>query len=167
MSVERLRGTLLDGAEAEARAVLAEADRRAAAEVELARTDSERLQDDARAEGEAAGELQSARAFALKRAAARRLVLEAREAVYQDFRSRSLAAALALRDDRETYERLLARLAAEARRTLGDDAELELDPAGMGGVRARAGKRSVDLTLPILVDRCIAELGVGVEELWR
>ena len=167
MSVERLRATLLAGAESEAGAVLAEADRRVAAEAERVRIESERLQDDARSEGEAAGELQSGRALALARAGARRLVLEAQEAVYQDFRRRALTAALELRDDREVYDRLLERLASEARRTLGDDAELELDPEGVGGVRARAGRRSVDLSLPVLVDRCIADLGVGVEELWR
>lgn len=167
MTVERLRATLLAGAEEEAQAVLAEADRRAAAEADRGQIESERLQDDARSEGEAAGELQSGRALALARAGARRLVLEAEEAVYQDFRRESLAAALALRDGREAYDRLLERLASEARRTLGDDAELELDPADVGGVRARAGRRSVDLTLPVLVDRCIADLGVGVEELWR
>ncbi len=167
MSVETLRATLLDGAELEARAVVAEADRRAAAELERARADSERLQDGARAEGEAAGELQSARVLALARSDARRLVLEAREAVYQDFRSRALAAVLASRDDRKAYQRLLRRLASEARRSLGDDAELELDPAEVGGVRARAGRRSVDLTLPALVDHCVADLGVRVEELWR
>lgn len=167
MSVERLRATLLEDAEAEARALLEDADRRAAAESELSVADSEQLLETARAEGDASGELQSARALALARAEARRLVLEEKAAVYEDFRSRALAAALALRDDRAAYRRVLRRLEAEARRSLGDGAELELDPPEAGGVRARAGRRSVDLTLPVLVEGCIGSLGIAVEELWR
>jgi vacuolar-type H+-ATPase subunit E/Vma4 len=167
VSVERLRATLLEGAEGEARALLEDADRRAAAESERSLADSERLLETARAEGEASGELQSARALALARAETRRLVLEAKAAVYEDFRSRALAAALALRDDRAAYPPVLRRLEAEARRALGDGAELELDPPDAGGVRAHDGRRSVDLTLPVLVERCIGSLGVAVEELWR
>lgn len=167
MTVERLRATLLEGAEAEARALLEDADRRAADESERSLADSERLVATARAEGNASGELQSARALALARAETRRLVLEAKAALYEDFRSRALAAALALREDRAAYRRVLRRLEAEARRSLGDGAELELDPPDAGGVRARDGRRSVDLTLPVLVERCIGSLGVAVEELWR
>jgi vacuolar-type H+-ATPase subunit E/Vma4 len=167
MSVEQLRATLLEGAEAEARAVLEEAERRAAAESERSLADSEQLLETARAEGDASGDLQSARALALARAEARRLVLEAKAGVYEEFRSRALAAALALRDDPAAYGRVLGRLEAEARRSLGDGAELDLDPPDAGGVRARVGRRSVDLTLPVLVERCIGSLGTAVEELWR
>jgi vacuolar-type H+-ATPase subunit E/Vma4 len=167
VNVERLRATLLEGAEAEARALLEDADRRAAAESERSLVDSEQLLETARAEGDASGELQSARALALARTETRRLVLEAKGAVYDDFRSRALTAALALREDRTAYRRVLRRLEAEARRALGDGAELELDPPDAGGVRAHDGRRSVDLTLPVLVERCIGSLGVTVEELWR
>lgn len=167
MNADRLRATLLAGVEAEAEATVSAAELRAAEEVERACGDSERLQEHARAEGEVAAELESTRALALARSRARRIVLEARQAVYEDFCAQALAAALALRADRKAYERLLGRLEATARRTLGDGAEVELDPAGVGGVRARAGRRSVDLTLPTLVDRCVAALGTRVEELWR
>ena len=167
MNVDRLRTTLLRGVEAEVEATVSAAELRAAAQVERAREDSTRLQEDARAEGEAAGELESARTLALARSLARRIVLEARQAVYEDFRAQALAAALSLRADGKVYERLVDRLEATARRTLGDGAEVELDPADVGGVRARAGRRSVDLTLPTLVDRCVVVLGARVEELWR
>jgi vacuolar-type H+-ATPase subunit E/Vma4 len=167
MSVERLRATLLEGAEAEAKALLEEAEKQAAAEAERSRADSRRLLGTARAQGRASGELRSARALALARAEARRVVLEAQAAVYGDFRNRALAAVLPLRDDAEAYGHLLRQLEAEARRSLGDDAEAELDPPEVGGLRARAGRRSVDLTLPILVERCIESLGPAVEELWR
>jgi vacuolar-type H+-ATPase subunit E/Vma4 len=167
VNVDRLRATLLAGAEAEAEAARAAGESRAEAERELARTESSRLQESARAEGEAAGDLEAARDLALARSGARRVVLEARQAVYEDFRSCALADALALRADRKEYARLLERLEDEARRSLGDDVEIERDPEDVGGIRARAGARSVDLTLPTLVDRCVADLGARVEELWR
>ena len=167
MNVDRLRATLLADAEAEADAALAAGESRTRAERERLRAESSRLQESARAEGEAAGDLESARDLALARSGARRLVLEARQAVYEDFRSLALADALALRADKKAYARLLDRLEAEARRSLGEDAEIERDPEDVGGVRARAGRRSVDLTLPTLLDGCVARLGARVEELWR
>ena len=167
MSVERLRATLLEAAEAEARSLLEDAERRAAVAAERSEADSRRLLETARAEGLASGELRSARALALARAEARRLVLEAKADVYAEFRRRAFAAALALRDDEEAYGRMLRGLEAEARHSLGDGAAIELDPPEVGGVRAQAGKRSVDLTLPVLAERCIVLLGPAVEELWR
>jgi vacuolar-type H+-ATPase subunit E/Vma4 len=167
MSVEGLRATLLEGAEAEARSLLEDAETRAAAEEDRSEADSRRVLEAAVAEGRASGELRSARALALARAEARRLVLEAKADVYEEFRRRALAAAHALRDDEEAYGRVLRGLEAEARRSLGDGAAVELDPPEAGGVRARAGKRSVDLTLGVLVERCIASLGPAVQELWR
>jgi vacuolar-type H+-ATPase subunit E/Vma4 len=167
VNVDRLRATLLANAEAEADAVRAAGESRAKAERERAQTESSRLQERARAEGEAAGDLESARDLAVARSGARRVVLEARQAVYEDFRSRGLAEALAFRADRKEYARLLERLEDEARRSLGDDVEIERDPEDVGGIRARAGARSVDLTLPTLVDRCVADLGARVEELWQ
>ncbi|HEY7561479.1 MAG TPA: hypothetical protein VH650_04820 [Gaiellaceae bacterium] len=167
MNVDRLRATLLADAEAEADAARAAGESRAEAERERAWTESSRLQERACVEGEAAGELESAREQALARSGARRLVLEARQAVYEDFRSLALADTLALRADRKAYARLLDGLEAAARRSLGGTAEIDRDPADVGGVRARAGKRSVDLTLPTLLDGCVAKLGARVEELWR
>lgn len=167
MSIERLRATLIADAEADATALLEQAEKRAAAEAERSQDDSRQLLESARAEGRASGELRSARALALARAEARRVVLEAKAAVYGDFRSRALTAVLSLRDDEEAYDRLLRELEVEVRRSLGDGAEVELDPPGAGGLRARDGRRSVDLTLPVLVERCIESLGPAVEELWR
>jgi vacuolar-type H+-ATPase subunit E/Vma4 len=167
VSAERLRATLLAGAEAEAAALREEAERRAGDEVDRARDESARLQEAARSEGEAAGELETARELALARTEARRLVLEARQAVYLGFRDQALASALALRADRKAYTRLLDRLERAARDALGEGTAVERDPERVGGVRGRAGSRSVDLTLPVLVDDCIAALGVRAEALWR
>jgi vacuolar-type H+-ATPase subunit E/Vma4 len=167
MNADRLRATLLEAADAEAEATRAEAERRAREELERARAESERLLERATGEGEDAGELQAGRALALARSRSRGLVLEARQAVYEDFRRRALTETLALREDRKAYARLLERLEVAARGALGDGIEVERDPAGVGGIRARAGKRSVDLTLPTLVARCVSALGARVEELWR
>ena len=93
-------------------------------------------------------------------------VLEARRAVYEDFRRAAVEAVLALRSE-DGYAALLARLSDDARDALGEDAELEVDPDGVGGVRARAGRRSVDLTLPTLAEGCTTRLGGRLEELWR
>ena len=65
------------------------------------------------------------------------------------------------------YPALLERLARAARDQLGPDADVEVDPPGLGGVIGRAGRTSVDYTLPALVDRSIAALGDELERLWR
>lgn len=166
MNVEPLRRLVLERAHAEAAAVIAEAETRAAAELERSRGESAEVLERARAEGAVAGELEAGRLRASARREARRRVLEAEQAAYEEFRRSAHDAALALRED-GAYAALLAELAAAARRTLGESAEVEIDPDGRGGVRARAGARSVELTLPELVDACIEALGARVVELWR
>jgi vacuolar-type H+-ATPase subunit E/Vma4 len=166
MNVERLRAAILTGAEADTRRLVVEAEAQAADLLERARAEAAAAVERARAEGRTAGELESSRAGALARRQASALVLSARRAVHDDFRQASLEAVLALRGGKD-YGALLERLEAEARRSLGNEAELEVDPDPDGGVRARDGRRSVDLTLPALADRCAAGLGPRQEELWR
>jgi vacuolar-type H+-ATPase subunit E/Vma4 len=166
MNVATLRTAVLEQAEAEAHAVLAEAESRALAEVDRARSEADTLLERGRIEGEIAGELETSRDRALAHRQARRLVLEARRDVYEEFRRRAHAAALALREG-EGYGALLDRLRQAACDQLGDEVELEIDPPDAGGVRARAGRRRVDYTLPTLADRCIAALGGRLEGLWR
>ena len=166
MNVDRLRATLLVGAESEAESFVGRAEARAGDERDRARAEAEAAVGRAGAEGREAGTLESARSAALARRRASRLVLAARQTVYEDFRRAALDAVLALRGE-DGYAALLNRLSESARQALGEDAEVELDPDGVGGVRARAGRRSVDLTLPVLADDCIARLGGRLEELWR
>ena len=166
MNVSTLREVVLDQAQVEAQAMLADAERRAAAEVERTRGEAEALLQSARTEGETVGELETARDRALAHRTARSLVLQARRDVYEEFRRQAHAAALALRES-EDYPALLERLARAARDQLGDEADLETDPPDTGGVRARAGSRRVDYTLPALADRCIGGLGSRLERLWR
>jgi vacuolar-type H+-ATPase subunit E/Vma4 len=167
VNVARLRSTILAAAEAEAQALVADAEHRAAVELERARERAAELVRRAGVDGRRAGELESARARALARPRAAALVLEAKRDAYESFRRDALASSLRLRSDEQRYRALLERLEREARGALGTDAELEVDPEGAGGLRARAGRRSVDLTLPVLVDRCVGALGARVVELWR
>jgi vacuolar-type H+-ATPase subunit E/Vma4 len=166
MNVDRLRATLLVEAEREAESLVASAEARAADERERAQAEAKGVVERAGDEGREAGELESARSRALARRRASRLVLEARRAVYEDFRRAAVEAVLALRSE-DGYAALLARLSDDAREALGEDAELEVDPDGVGGVRARAGRRSVDLTLPTLAEGCMTRLGGRLEDLWR
>ena len=166
MNVSPLRAAVLGQAEAEVDAILADAYRRSAAERERARAAAEAQLEQARTEGERAGELETARDRALAHREARSLVLEARRGVYDEFRGQAHAAALSLRDA-DGYPELLERLAKAARDQLGDGAELEIDPPDAGGVRGRAQNRGVDYTLPALADRCIAALGAELKGLWK
>jgi len=84
----------------------------------------------------------------------------------EELQRRSREAILRLHDD-SRYPELLDRLVRTARDQLGPDAEVELDPPGLGGVIGRKGRTSVDYTLPALVDRTIASLGDELEVLWR
>ena len=93
-------------------------------------------------------------------------MLSARGALYEELGRRARAAVLDLRGE-PGYEDLLARLAARARRELGDDAVLEVDPPDAGGVRARAGSRRVDYTLPALAAGCLESLGPRLRRLWE
>jgi hypothetical protein len=82
-----------------------------------------------------------------------------------ELRRRAREAALELRE-RPDYPELLECLSDAARSQLGDDAELEVDLPGRGGVIGRRGNASVDYTLPAMADRTIDEMGVALERLW-
>ena len=165
MNVAALRASFLAATAAEAERALAEARRRHEVRLAEARGQADELVEQARHAGEADGELEAAQMRVRARRRARALELAARREVYDEFRGAALEAALALRGT-PAYARLLGRLAAAARRQLGAEAILELDPTGPGGVAARAGARRVDYTLPALVDRCIAGLGDELTGLW-
>lgn len=165
MTLEAARDSLLVDARAAARRRLDEAEADARACVEAARREADETIARARAQGEAEGRVEAAHEDARERALARMDVLAAQREAYDELRRRAREAARGLREQ-PGYADLLERLAAAARRDLGDDAELEIDPPGAGGVRARAGSRRVDYTLAALADRCVAQLGTGVKRLW-
>lgn len=150
---------------------------RADAEATVAAARSEDAVVLAAAEREAAAVLERAaadRAAVARSRRARRLieahrqgqsaVLAARREAYEELRRRALATAGVARDSPH-YGELCERLAAAVRAQLGAEARLSEPPEG--GVRGQAGNRSVDYSLPALVDRCLQCLGGELEELWR
>jgi vacuolar-type H+-ATPase subunit E/Vma4 len=164
MSLDPVREALLVEARTEADRLVSEAEARATTQVAHAEEEKAALVRRARAEGEAAAELEAASELTQARRRARALVLEARRAVYEDARREAHAAAQRLRLQ-PRYQQLLDRLAAQVKEELGPDAELELDPPE-GGVLGRLGNRRVDHTLPASVERCLGERGDDLERLW-
>ena len=165
MTLEAARDALLSDARAAAQRVREEAEADAEARLEVARREAEETIARARARGIAEGRVDAAQEEARERAFARMDVLAAQRESYDELRRCAREAALGLRKE-PGYADLLERLAAAARRDLGDDAELEIDPPDVGGVRARAGSRRVEYTLPALADRCAEELGTAAQRLW-
>jgi vacuolar-type H+-ATPase subunit E/Vma4 len=164
VSIDPVREALLAQAEAEAERLVSQAEDRAAAQVAQAEEQKAALVRRARAEGEAAAELEAASELTHARRHARTLILEAKRAVYDDVRREAQAAVDHLRSE-PRYGELLERLSARAREELGSGAELELDPPD-GGVVGRVENRRVDHTLPVLVERCLAEHAGELERLW-
>lgn len=136
---------LLDEARAQAEAVLAEARSRAAAQLGRARDEGRR---------QAAADL--ARQASATRRQARAVVLGARQQARQELLVAVREAVAGLRSDAALYPQLLHRLGALARETLGEQAEVV--ESGEGGVLARHGSRQVDLSLPALAERTLADL---------
>jgi len=165
MNLDALRTALRVEAETEAAERLAEVDEACKRRLAEAQATARELTELGRLEGTRV----AARATARRRAAAHRRAREVRLAAQRglidELRTRANEAALGLRDAR--YRGLLERVSQAARSQLGADAEIEIDPPDLGGVRARAGSASVDYTLPALVDRVIFELDGELETLWQ
>jgi vacuolar-type H+-ATPase subunit E/Vma4 len=165
MTLEAARDALLSDARAVTDALLAAAEAEARERVAAARREASEIVARARARGEAEGRLQAAREAAQERTLARMDVLAAQREGYDELRRRARYDVLGLREE-AGYAELLERLAATARRDLGAGAEQDVDPPGLGGIRAHRGSRSVDYTLVALADRCVAELGPALPRLW-
>jgi vacuolar-type H+-ATPase subunit E/Vma4 len=161
-----LREALLDTTRGEAREQEQRDETAAQARLEAARKQAAASVEHGRLEGEQAAAREAARVRAAADRHAREARLRAQRALIDELRSRARDAALKL-PGQPGYERLLERLGETARLQLGSDAELERDPAGAGGLVGRAGRRSVDYTLPALVDRIIAGLGEELDGLRR
>ncbi len=164
-SVEPARAALLADARERAERLLQQAEEQARELIAQAQRDGEELIARAREEGLAAGRAQAARDAGLDRVLTRLEVLAAQRTSYEELRRRLSTEVMALREERD-YAELLQRLAAAARRDLGDAAELEIDPPELGGVRARAGSRQVDYTLASLAERCLRDLGPALARMW-
>lgn len=165
MTLEVARESLLADARAAAARVRAAGEAEADEAVAQARRHAAELVPAAREQGAEEGRLQAAADEAGARVRARGQVLAARREAYDELRRAAREAVLRLRDEPE-YDDLLARLAEQARRDLGTSADVEVDPPEVGGVRATAGSRLVDYTLPTLADRCVGHLGPALRRLW-
>lgn len=166
MTVEVARDALLADARASAARIVAAADAEVRKRIGAARREAAEISARARAQGAADGSLTAAREAARQAGLERRALLRARGEAYAQLVGRAHAAALELRRD-PGYQDLLAGLVAAARRDLGEDAELEVDPPDVGGVRARSGTRLVDYTLPALATSCLEALGPRLRRLWE
>ena len=165
LGLDPVREALLAEARATADHILRQADERASDQVEQAHQETEALVARARAEGQAAAELETISALVEARRRARTLVLEAQRAIHDDVRRRAEAAAQELRAT-PRYDELLDRLTDLAREVLGPGSKVERDPPE-GGVVAQAGNRRLAYTLPALVERCLAEHAHEIDRLWR
>lgn len=126
---------------------------------------AQELIDQAKAQGEQAAQRAAAHRLVSAKREARGVVLGAKSNAYRQLLDRSVAAMSALHDDRG-YPELEQRLAGMAVALLGPKAHVDRDPDGQGGIRARNGARTVDLTLPTLARRCVTQLGERVTALW-
>lgn len=166
MSLEPLRHALRAETDAEVQGRLAEVDAECARVVADAEAKAREFATQGRREGEDAAAREAVRRRATATRRAREIRLQAQRRQVEELQRRSREAILRLHDD-SRYPELLDRLVRTARDQLGPDAEVELDPPGLGGVIGRKGRTSVDYTLPALVDRTIASLGDELEVLWR
>lgn len=165
MTIGAARDALLADARATADRARAQAEAGARERVAAALREAEEQIARARAQGEADGREQGAVDEGVARTLAHLDVLHARREAYDELQRRAREAVLELRAAPDHAE-LLDQLAAAARRDLGDDAELELDPPGAGGVRASTASRRVDYSLAALADRCLEDLGPALARLW-
>ncbi len=157
MKLDPYRDALLQEARARVDAMRAEATQEANDRTEEARRRADRMIREARADGEAAAERETARAHVRARRRARRIVLEARRDVVTRLREAAVEAAMAARSG-PAYEGMLERLTVLARGQLGAGARLTVDPPDAGGVLAELDGRRVDYTIVALVDRALAEV---------
>jgi len=177
-NLDYLRASLLETAADDATRELERARAERAARVAEAHRQAETIVAEAHQLGEREGAAEVSHRLVRARREARRVVLAAQRAAFEDFRGRALGATLARRRE-PAYAALLERLSAAAREQLvGDgegaagrdvevEVEVEVDPPDRGGVHARLGSRRVDYTLPALVDRVIAGLGTESRSLWE
>jgi hypothetical protein len=157
-----VRAALLDRARAEAEATVRTAQDEAHRTLAEGAAQARALVEQARREGAADAEAALAAERSRTRRRCRGLVLRAQQAAYDALRTTTQEQVATLRDDPE-WPAMRARLVARGRHLLGPDAELADAP---DGVVARAGARSVELTLSSLAEDRLGGLGSALEQLW-
>lgn len=160
-----LERALMSAVHEDVSARLEDAESRAAAIVRQSEDRAHERLERARAEGKSVAEREAARRLMQARRRTRGLVLRAQRAAYDRLLAGADAVARALPGE-PVYADLERRLVEAAKATLGAEVEIVRNPDDVGGVRARAGSRSLDLTLPHLARRCVEHLGEKVTGLW-
>jgi vacuolar-type H+-ATPase subunit E/Vma4 len=166
MSLEPLRAALLADVEADIARRLAAVEEECRRAVAAAEAEAEKIVGRGRDEGEAAAAKEALRRRATATRRAREIRLRGQQRQVEELERRSRPAVADLRED-SRYGALLEQLRAAVREQLGADAEIEVDPGGLGGVIGRRGGASVDYTLPALAERALEGLGEEVDGLWR
>jgi len=145
--------------------ILARADADAAATLEAARVEGERLVQAARAEGTATAQRLAAAQLADARREARHRVLEAQCALYEAVRQGALQQ-LGKQEGTSAASDLVARLGDVARARLGDQAEVRQPDRDRPGIVAVRDGVVLDLSAPVLVELELQTLGDVLEGLW-
>jgi len=145
--------------------ILARADADAAATLEAARVEGERLVQAARAEGTATAQRLAAAQLADARREARHRVLEAQRALYEAVRQGALQQ-LGKQEGTSAASDLVARLGDVARARLGDQAEVRQPDRDRPGIVAVRDGVVLDLSAPVLVELELQTLGDVLEGLW-
>jgi vacuolar-type H+-ATPase subunit E/Vma4 len=166
MNLEPLREALRAQAEADAGRRRTAVDEECGRRVADAEAQARSLVEQGRLEGEQAATREALRRRAAASRRARELRLDAQRSLLEELRLRARDAALERRAG-PLYPKLLDRLSRAVRVQLGPDAALEIDPPTVGGVVGRADGRSVDYSLPALVERAIEDLDGRLDGLWR
>ncbi len=162
VALRPLRQALLAAAGAEADRIVRAAQDEAARTLAEASAQAHEVVEQGRREGRSDATAVLAAERSRTHRQARALVLAAQRAAYDDLRAAVRQEATTLPED-TAWPDLRDRLAAHARRLLGPDAELVEVP---GGLRARSGSRTVDLTVSSLAEAELVALGPEVEKLW-
>lgn len=162
-SLEPVRKALLADAERDAAATIRAAAANAARQRSKAISDADGVVRAARADGERQATDAVATRLARGRRDAHALLLATRRRLYDELRAQCGSAAIALRDTPD-YPDVRSRLIARAHAELGPDARITESPDG--GVIATLGSRRIDLSLPTLVAQTLERLGSSVEKLW-
>ncbi|HEY8700125.1 MAG TPA: hypothetical protein VIM08_04035 [Arthrobacter sp.] len=157
-----VRKALRAAAEEQAAELRTGALRQASALLDAARAEADRILAAAAEEGEADARSEAAVRSARTRRQAHELVLAQRNALRLELHRRVRQTAAGLRSD-PRYPELMARLTAQSRELLGEDASVS--ESADGGVVAESGSRRLDLSLPVLAGMVLDSLP-GASGLW-
>jgi len=166
MTLAAVQRAALDGIEAAAEAIRASARQRADQLAEEARAQAAALVAARLAVADALADLHERERLAQARAEARATVLAAQSTVLREAASAVRAAVARLPGD-PRYERLLDRLAADARERLASAGPVSIEAFGDGGLVAFAGSLSIDYSLQAQVDRLLDAMASDLQQLWH